>query len=247
MKQIIWKPIPQFPGYFASNTGLIKNSKNHIMSTSRANSVDNHLKVKLTVNGKRTTQFVHRLVLMAFNFQENYQTLQVNHIDGNPENNYLENLEWCTPKENHDHYKNVLIPDRKKQGIFKTNTPDILKYEENYYYGEKELCEELNISRTTCARWKKEGKITKVNEVPLGHVNKKIQVKKRNIPKPVRIDYFKKESEFYKNCKEADLALELPVGTIQRWAKRNWKKMNSGKVQELGIKFIEVIEDPPKI
>lgn len=46
---------------------------------------------------------VHRLILENFNPVEGMENLQVNHIDGNKENNKLENLEWTTCKENIQH------------------------------------------------------------------------------------------------------------------------------------------------
>ena len=33
---------------------------------------------------------------------------EVNHIDNNPGNNSLENLEWCSPKMNRDHTKSQM-------------------------------------------------------------------------------------------------------------------------------------------
>lgn len=54
-------------------------------------------------NGKQKTYFRHRLVMICFNKVENYEQLQVNHIDGNKINNCLENLEWCTNAENQQH------------------------------------------------------------------------------------------------------------------------------------------------
>lgn len=62
-----------------------------------------YLKVSFYVNGKDKKFFVHRLVLMTFNPVEGMEKLQVNHIDGNKQNNYVGNLEWCTNAENQKH------------------------------------------------------------------------------------------------------------------------------------------------
>ena len=57
----------------------------------------------MSTDGKRHRYSVHRLVLENFNPVEGMENLQVNHIDGNKENNKLENLEWTTCKENIQH------------------------------------------------------------------------------------------------------------------------------------------------
>lgn len=54
-------------------------------------------------DGKTKHYFRHRLVMICFDFRENYEKLQVNHKDGNKTNNNLENLEWCTNQENRIH------------------------------------------------------------------------------------------------------------------------------------------------
>lgn len=56
---------------------------------------------KVSLSGKQIP--VHRLELMVFDYNDNYKELQVNHKDGNPSNNVINNLEWTTPKENTDH------------------------------------------------------------------------------------------------------------------------------------------------
>ena len=58
-------------------------------------------------NGKsvRKRYLVHRLVLLMYNPIDNWQELEVNHIDFNSRNNSLNNLEWTTRLENHRHSK----------------------------------------------------------------------------------------------------------------------------------------------
>ena len=61
--------------------------------------------IKLYLHGSKKTlsTFVHRLVAQTFiDNPNNYD--EVNHIDGNKENNCADNLEWCTHKQNIDRY-----------------------------------------------------------------------------------------------------------------------------------------------
>lgn len=58
--------------------------------------------VYLSMNCKKYTRKVHRLI--ATSFLENKEGKpQVNHIDGNKQNNRMDNLEWCTNSENIKH------------------------------------------------------------------------------------------------------------------------------------------------
>ncbi len=77
------------------NTGnYIKISKNH----------NGYMRVSLMKKGGGTTSIqYHRLLMMLFKPTENMEKLQINHIDGNKENNALDNLQWVTPQENIHH------------------------------------------------------------------------------------------------------------------------------------------------
>lgn len=71
-----------------------------------------------TSNGRKTFQ-VHRLVLQTFNPIENMDKLQVNHIDGDKSNNNLNNLEWCSCKENINHgHENGLYHPARGQKVY---------------------------------------------------------------------------------------------------------------------------------
>lgn len=74
---------------------------------------------------------VHRIIALTFLDNPNPDSLvQVNHIDGNPENNILSNLEWCTASENMLHaysHNLVTVP----HGSYRPNAvwdEDIVRY-----------------------------------------------------------------------------------------------------------------------
>jgi hypothetical protein len=109
----IWKDIPGYEGmYQVSNLGNVKSlsrvlrnkyntfvSKEKLLTPKIAST--KYYFVKLCKNGEKSFA-VHRLVMMAFS---GVSDLDVNHKDLNKLNNNLENLEYCTRKENVYHYE----------------------------------------------------------------------------------------------------------------------------------------------
>ena len=104
----IWKEIENTNGvYFVSNLGNVKKENKSIKKTVRKNG---YVKVRIKYDDCVKNPSVHRLVAIAF--IPNPDNLpQVNHIDGNKENNIVTNLEWCTGKENQRHRIEVLHKD----------------------------------------------------------------------------------------------------------------------------------------
>ena len=78
--------------------------------------IKGYLRVSLMTNKGRKFFMVHRLVLEAFAPREDSLQLQVNHMDGDKENNCLDNLEWCTQSENMAHAARIGLRDNLAKG-----------------------------------------------------------------------------------------------------------------------------------
>lgn len=92
--------------YYVTDDGRIWSERSNKF-LSQHKDKDGYMKVRMGCldikPGKTHTFSVHRLVLENFNPVDNMENLQVNHKDGNKENNSLNNLEWVTCEENIQH------------------------------------------------------------------------------------------------------------------------------------------------
>lgn len=127
MNNEIWKPIKGYEGiYEVSNLGRIKSLERKVHADFKFGKtrtykerilkpgiVNGYQQVKLRDNSNKIV-YVHRLVAETFiNNPNNYKT--INHIDGNKQNNCVDNLEWCTQKENVRHALETGLVDKEKK------------------------------------------------------------------------------------------------------------------------------------
>lgn len=156
MEEVIWKDVVDYEGiYEVSNTGLVRSHKNkttyserhgvrhwkpRILKDKTPNGRD--ARVSLWKDGKPKDYLVHRLVAEAFIPKVEGKNC-VNHVDGNPKNNHVLNLEWCDHKENNNHaFDNGLIRTGRKVILLHKETNEALYFRSlskaSEYLGEKD-------------------------------------------------------------------------------------------------------------
>lgn len=118
MKCELWKDILDYEGlYQVSNTGRVRSIDRETTQLGHKNIYTRIIRgqeikqrkinsgyciVRLCKDGVCKAVTVHRLVAIAFIGNKGSE-FQVNHKDGNKNNNCVDNLEWCTQSENVKH------------------------------------------------------------------------------------------------------------------------------------------------
>lgn len=151
--------IISYPLYFVSNKGRVRRM-NRLKSIKKNQS--GYLEINLYRLGKFVTRTIHRLVLIGFT-RVLMSDKQINHKDMNKENNNLENLEWCTAKENIEHLRrnNLVHADNSRKAMTGENNmgsklkPEDVIYIRNSNLSNKELGLSLGVKPEQIRRIRK--------------------------------------------------------------------------------------------
>lgn len=115
MKEEIWSEVKGYEGlYEISSYGNIRSidrrfkdsiGRNRLIKSTLLKTRKNkngYIDIVLLKEGRQSSFLIHRLVALNF-IINNDNKEQINHKDGNKQNNNICNLEWCTRKENIKH------------------------------------------------------------------------------------------------------------------------------------------------
>lgn len=105
----VWKPVPGFPRYEASDQGRVRSlfgrygpyAGPRILRDARSGQGGYRAVVLYGESGKKQL-YLHQIVLLTFDGPAP-PGHEGAHLDGDQTNNALENLEWVTRKVNHSH------------------------------------------------------------------------------------------------------------------------------------------------
>ena len=115
----LWLPFPTFHNYEISSQGRVRRLDNKRLLNPKPNSGGGYYRVRLCESGVTYSKSIHRAVAIAFIPNTNNHK-EVNHKDGNKNNNFKDNLEWttCLLNKNHHMRSNLKL---KRYGICKVN------------------------------------------------------------------------------------------------------------------------------
>ena len=137
-----WRPLPSCKGYEASSDGRIRridmyNSTYHGRILATVTRKDGYVCVRISVNGKAYTKYVHRLICEAFNGPPPDGKI-VAHSDGDKSNNVPNNLQWATNSENEAH--KIIHGTRaqgERAGSSKLTREEVLLIRSHAMFGER--------------------------------------------------------------------------------------------------------------
>ena len=150
----VWKPIPNFSRYEASNFGRLKSLSYRRSGIPRimkpSPNEDGYLLTKLVNDdGNFKSIRAHRVVAIAFIPNPNGKP-EINHINGIKTDNRPENLEWVTMQENMNHAVRTGLKakgERIARAILtEVQVLEIKSKHKPYKYTRKMLCKEYGVS-----------------------------------------------------------------------------------------------------
>ena len=166
MKSEIWESHPDIPGIQVSTLGRVRTldkvtssekytrfTKGHVLK--QCNDKDGYLMVSVTVDGKRTTKKVHRLVAQTFLPNPNGFPM-ANHKNCVRDDNRVSNLEWCNNSYNQKY--------REKHGVSQTEAAGHPVFA-------------VNLATLEVLHFRSQHEASRVLGISNGNVNKVIKVK----------------------------------------------------------------------
>tara|TARA_Y100000389_G_scaffold200499_1_gene241095 strand:+ start:404 stop:1216 length:813 start_codon:yes stop_codon:yes gene_type:complete len=140
----VWKKVPVegYERYSISSMGQVRNDDRGRIMKNTLNTTGYY---SIQLSGAKAKHFrVNRLVALAFIPNPN-EYPYVNHIDGNKENNCVENLEWCTQL-----YNTQSLNTKKNFGCVRTNGENAFRAEVSINGNKYLFC---SMSREKCQDW----------------------------------------------------------------------------------------------
>lgn len=147
----VWKDIEGYEGlYQVSNLGRVKSLTMFKRFLKPYSDKDGYFQVILYKNHTRKLQRVHRLVAQAFIPNENKLPI-INHKDENPQNNNVDNLEWCTNQYNLNYgsSRSKISKSHMKKLVQISPSGEIVRR----FNSVTEAMTELKVSKSTITRW----------------------------------------------------------------------------------------------
>lgn len=148
----VWKEIEGFEHYEISSHGRVRKTISKRLKVLKVDKKGYH-NITLHTKGKRRYFKVHRLVAQAF-IPNPENKKEVNHMNGIPDCNHKENLEWATRKENMQHAKEEgLVACGENHGMAKLTAKEVEDIRTLYVpydkaFNQNALARKFGVSRT---------------------------------------------------------------------------------------------------